>query len=111
MQRSSKIWVIINILGMIAYFLSERSLLNPSAERMGEETGFDYMYLWMTRELSIIIVFVVINMIWLISICGNTKCIKKWKLWSLWMLICMAWVGTIAFRGTSIAAVRVILGG
>jgi hypothetical protein len=108
MKITSKVFMAVNMLGMIAYLLLENSLINRSSDVYGEANGFDYLFLWMTRELSILVFFSLVNCYWLISFLWDSTLIDRERFWASWLLVCLAWVGTITFRGTSLEAVRVI---
>lgn len=86
----SRNWLLVNFLGIAVHFLIQHWILTRS---LGEESpGFNQVYYWMNLECPLLLLFLVINLFWLIKTIKEMRSSKNWLPLALFCGICLAWV-------------------
>ena len=93
-------WLLVNALGIAIYLSLESWILAPRPEAEALN-GIDQIYFWLTRNLPLLIVFIVLNVIWLIRIWRRTDPSNMWPFRS-WLLVCLAWAIALVYHGLAV---------
>jgi len=87
-----KIWIIINIFGIIFYLFFASRIWPPA----GQESllgGPGDPIIWMMSAFPVMAFFSLVNIFWLAWIIFNIKKSPFWKLLLIWILMAAAWIG------------------
>jgi hypothetical protein len=105
--KVSLCWLAGNALGIFVYLVAESCKLAPRPEYR-EPTGLDMMCFWMSRELPLLFVFFVSNLIWLFYKIKRGNLSAKWKSLSLWAVVSLLWVGIVFSHGLGPPMVQIL---
>ena len=92
--KGSIYWLLVNGLGMCAYLFFEALILAPRSEPDMGPPGAEMFAL--VSIMFFYIMFIVVNVIWLISIIKRACSNGNWRSSMVWLLVCLAWGVTLA---------------
>ena len=105
---ASRMWILTNILGIGIYLAIEYWILFRPREIIGDEDGIGDVYLWITRELPILVAFLLINVIWLKAIWTNSLHPNRRSQLGIWLLMCLVWGCALIYQGTAVIMLKVL---
>lgn len=100
-------WLLANALGIAIYLSLESWVLAPRSEAEALN-GFDQIYFWLTRNLPLLIVYLVLNVVWLIRIRRRSDPSNKWQFRS-WLLVCLAWAIALIYHGLAVKVLKMVI--
>jgi hypothetical protein len=102
------LWLLGNFFGIFSYLLLEAWIRAPHSEADSVNV-FDIMHFWLTKECPVLIVFLILNLIWLNSIIRRRHSDGNWRILVSWLLVCVVWGGTLCFYGTAIGMLKIFI--
>ena len=105
--KNSLYWLIANALGMCIYLAAESYELAPRPQYQ-ELSGLDIICFWLSKELPLLCVFLVSNIVWLTLIIKNRRLTGNRKPLRVWILVCLLWVAIVFSHGMGIEMLQVL---
>jgi hypothetical protein len=101
-------WLLSNGIGMCSYFLIRAWLLAPRADPQSLN-GIDILFYWLTMELPIILIVLVINLWWLTRIirCRMSQGMRRSIVF--WIAVSSAWAAILGLDKLAIRMLELIL--
>lgn len=99
--RENWSWIIINVMGMLIFLLTESWLDAPRPPEQAFNS-FDILHLWVTRELPILVLFAILNFVWLMRLLITDNHKDQNAVYVFWSLICLMWFWTVSIYGTTV---------
>jgi uncharacterized membrane protein SirB2 len=100
-------WLLANALGIAIYLSLESWVLAPRSEAEALN-GIDQIYFWLTRNLPLLVVYLVLNVIWLIRIRSRSDPSNKWPFRN-WLLVCLAWAIALIYHGLTVKILKILI--
>ncbi len=101
-------WLLVNGFGLGAYLFMEHWILAPRPESEAFN-GIDVLYFWFTKELPLLVGFLVLNFIWLAFVLKRNRVSsqKRPKL-VIWILVGSIWFVSLFPCGIATQVVRIL---
>lgn len=96
--NGAQYWLLANVVGILIYFRIQSWILAPRSEAESFN-GFDEMYYWMNMEGPLLVLFLVLNLIWLALAVKRGRGEKNWLSSSICLLAGVVWCGAILTNG------------
>jgi len=93
--KTNWIWLIANVVGISIFLIIESALLTVSAppnEPPSGSNGISFVYWWFVLDIPLLVVFTLLNIVWLIRILDLERSNRHFV---AWLLVCLAWLCAI----------------
>jgi hypothetical protein len=107
--KDSRFWLLANAVGICAYLLIELWIMAPRSE--AESLNFiNIIYYWTISEFPLLVVFLILNVIWLIFIVRSRLSNgSRRSLLTVWFLVCLVWGVALFSYGLAGGMVKILI--
>jgi hypothetical protein len=106
--KSVRLGLVLNALGLGVYFAMEFWIMMPRPEE-DAFNGIDVLHFWFTRELPLLVILLILNLLWLISVLREkmNPRLKRLKL-IVCGVVALIWLGSLFPFGIATQVAEII---
>lgn len=105
--RDALFWILANAVGICIYLTFEFWISLPRSEE-DSFNSFDITFFWFVAELPVLMLFLIVNLIWLNRLISKGRHSRNWQPMIIWSLVGLGWVCAASVFGIAIRILTVI---